>query len=70
MASIDDVTRKVEELATDITRVIDVLDGVPLPPEAQAKVDALAARLDELNTVLDTAVPPVTGTGEEPEPVA
>lgn len=58
MASIDDLVTKVHEVADDVERLILALDGVTLPSQTQAKVNAVAAKLDELNIAMDTAVPP------------
>lgn len=63
MATINEVlvalADKVTGIESDVRRVLDALASEQLSPEAQAEVDALQARLDQVDADMDAAVPEV-----------
>lgn len=68
MQAIDDLVAKVDEVKTDVQRLLDALETERLSPETMAKVTALQSTLDGLDEAMDAAVPEPTEPEPEPEP--
>lgn len=67
MSTLADANTKLDELVKDVRRVLAKVSATPqIPADVQADIDALNARLDSLDTEVETADPEQPATPDTP----
>jgi len=68
MSTIGDVNAKLDELVKDVRRVLALVSNEPVSAATQAEVDALADRLDAIDTEVEQVSPEPTSEGDSTVP--